>query len=784
MNHLPDCSPRRSSSPPRRPRLDKRQRNAAPRAGRRPTNPDADAGHVQAWLSQIPAGSRGESPEPPHPEIDAGPAKRPWRPHCLPLPGISPMRQAARGATYRQSPDLFVRDRPLSSISSRRSDERGTVSMRPGFADDADCRGQKKLSRVPSDPSVSPAEPQEEAFRKQPRRRTRHDRYETKRHTEGRGETDVSEQPRSKRRKGRRNQMLRSGREVMNNFASDAVSNQRVTMKPNLTTGLFLNGRSSTPAQPADLTFHDMDFAGRSTGENEKKKLSKPRSKDQRRRERELQEDSDLFTNVTSRKRRRPRSSGSASSRRRHASPVIVAGSEQADTPSIDGMGHGRSTNQMLPVAVPHQEILIANQLVLQPSFASHSHLDELLRTGVYDHTGIPPRRIAESHSGQDGQHPVSKGGQCVKGLQNHTDANTQTANYQDKGVMVSPWSDSHRDLPPWDPARKMRDPPGSGHFSPGNATRMIQRLDKAGTERSKRPESRVGGTTDPVTGQWRLLRVGPEAPYQPNDRGDCYAAPDGLRAEPPWNQRLLFAQEGDPGAEKYARTGDEDAFRQASREKSQTPPVYSSPPGFGGHLYFRFPSNRPRVQPLRCGVPPLQEHVRPWTPLGTMPIHGRLLPASLPEQPLFSISDGSRVSKLSMSRSAESIDNEIAESETLQEFIARIEDEVLGQDEADTYPGRDGEQLDAGDDFLDKRAVDSQLQDSMFDVDDPNYLHLAVSQTLDVGGGFAPASDHGAPARSGTPLVHQTTASQPWHNAHRVEDRDMVGFWRPNRLL
>lgn len=230
MDRLSDCSPRRSNRPPLRAKLDERERHVAPRAGHRSTNPDDEAGRVQAWLSQIPAGSRDESPEHAHPEIDAGPAKHSWRPHCLPLPGISPTRQAAIEVTYRQSPDLFVRDRPLSSISSRRTDEQGAVPRRPSFADDVDHHRQQKRSRVPSEPSVSPTEPGEEAFRKRPRRRTRHDRYETKKHTDGRGETDAKEQPRSERRKGRRRQVLRSGREVMNNFASDAVSNQRVTV--------------------------------------------------------------------------------------------------------------------------------------------------------------------------------------------------------------------------------------------------------------------------------------------------------------------------------------------------------------------------------------------------------------------------------------------------------------------------------------------------------------------------------------------------------------------------
>lgn len=563
-----------------------------------------------------------------------------------------------------------------------------------------------------------------------------------------------------------------------------------------------------------------MDFAGRSKGEDETRRLSKSRFEEQRRRERGLQEESDFFTNVTSRKRQRPRPSSCDSSPRRPASPVIVIGSEQADTPGIDGKDHGRSTNRTVPVSVPrldqkqgakmkhietqysrrspsavswsssHHSLYIrlgppdsgVNTGHLPRMASEDSHLDGLQHAGVLDHTEIPTRRIAELHSSQDEQrHSVSKGVQCVKGLPNYSNSSTQTANYQDKGVMVSPWSDSHRGLPPSDSARQMHDPPGSGHSAQGSVARTIQSLNQVGTGHPKRPASRVGGTTDPIPGQCRPTQpsgVRAEAPYQPNDGRDHYSALDDLRVEALQNQGISFAQEGGSGAEKCARIGDESAFQQASGQQSQAPPVCSSPPGIGGHSHFIFPGNRSRVQPLRCGVPLPQEHGRPWTSVRTMPSDGTPLPASLQGQPFFSISDDGHVYRLAMPLSAEPVGNQATKGETLQEFIARIEAEVLGQGETDTHPGQDGEQLGTGDDSLDKRAVESR-----FDVDAAKYLHLGVSRTLDVGGGFTPVNGHRGAARSGTPLIHQT-ASQPWHNAHSVEDGDMMGFWRPNRLV
>ncbi|RBR08732.1 hypothetical protein FVER53590_00901 [Fusarium verticillioides] len=46
----------------------------------------------------------------------------------------------------------------------------------------------------------------------------------------------------------------------MNNFASGAIPNTRVTMRPNLTAGLFLNGRSSTYGRGAGIILNDITF--------------------------------------------------------------------------------------------------------------------------------------------------------------------------------------------------------------------------------------------------------------------------------------------------------------------------------------------------------------------------------------------------------------------------------------------------------------------------------------------------------------------------------------------
>ena len=217
MDHLSDCSPRKSNMRSPKPKVFERGRHHS-------TITDVDTDHIRAWLNQIPAGSRYASPEAPHPKIDIGSVERLWHPHGLALPGISPKRHVARGATYEKSPDLLFPDRSLSSISSRQQDESQLASNHPITY--SSHHQQEKRCRVPSELSVDPPEPPQHAFRKRPRRRTRHDRYETEKDTEEREEARY----RSKRRNSRRKPALRSGREVMANFASDVVSNQRVTV--------------------------------------------------------------------------------------------------------------------------------------------------------------------------------------------------------------------------------------------------------------------------------------------------------------------------------------------------------------------------------------------------------------------------------------------------------------------------------------------------------------------------------------------------------------------------
>ncbi|ROW11402.1 hypothetical protein VMCG_01571 [Cytospora schulzeri] len=128
-------------------------------------------------------------------------------------------------------------------------------------------------------------------FEKRARRKTRDDRYDTLK------TDDVGKKKKSRTKAGkqsrRKRDKLSSAREVMSNFNSNAILNDRITMQPSLRPGLFDNGRASKNQLP-DLTFHEMAFLKQPRREPQKP-ISRSREKERRRSERELEEVSAFF---------------------------------------------------------------------------------------------------------------------------------------------------------------------------------------------------------------------------------------------------------------------------------------------------------------------------------------------------------------------------------------------------------------------------------------------------------------------------------------------------------
>ncbi|KAF4952076.1 hypothetical protein FSARC_12741 [Fusarium sarcochroum] len=214
-------------------------------------------GLVQSWLNQIPLHDEANgSVENSVPDTYNGYTSH-WHPHNFPVEPVPPARQKFRHQRDRPlnnerpfvaTPDPFLGDgyseTQYEASAETGSDKENKKRRRPH-------RNRDSLDGLSHEPS----------FERRPRRKTRTDRYTSKDQTGRRKSITKGETETSRKKSRSKKHHLRSSRDVMNNFKSGVIPNTRVTMKPNLTTGLFLNGRSSTFEQVTDLTFNNMTFA-------------------------------------------------------------------------------------------------------------------------------------------------------------------------------------------------------------------------------------------------------------------------------------------------------------------------------------------------------------------------------------------------------------------------------------------------------------------------------------------------------------------------------------------
>ncbi|KAI1768348.1 hypothetical protein GGR53DRAFT_462600 [Hypoxylon sp. FL1150] len=134
-------------------------------------------------------------------------------------------------------------------------------------------------------------------FEKRPRRKTREDKYETekkKRHREGDNDANHSGHQKKKHKKSEKKTMA-SSKNVVNNFTSGAVLNDRITVQPHLKPGLFDNGRTSKKQPVPDLAFSEMQFLKHQKKGNQPKALSRSRLREKRREDREMEQVSTFF---------------------------------------------------------------------------------------------------------------------------------------------------------------------------------------------------------------------------------------------------------------------------------------------------------------------------------------------------------------------------------------------------------------------------------------------------------------------------------------------------------
>lgn len=196
--------------------------------GHRPAQRCEDREYIHSWLNEV---DRDADPEAGNPDTQR------WRPH-----GLAPISH----------------DRPVSAMSGhrwRKASSSSEIALRPIIkspAGSSSCDGS-----LPAPPSS--LSEKENVYVKRPRRKTKDARYDTKRAKTTR---EKPEHAASKPRKRKdRKQELRSGRDVMKNFTSNAVSYDRVTVssrprKRQQTALVLTRNRSS---QVSQLVFSPME---------------------------------------------------------------------------------------------------------------------------------------------------------------------------------------------------------------------------------------------------------------------------------------------------------------------------------------------------------------------------------------------------------------------------------------------------------------------------------------------------------------------------------------------
>lgn len=202
----------------------KRQRGRPSRC--QAENPSQANNYVRSWLAQVSNPSLDPEQNPSQhfdEDRDDREITSHWHPFNLPVLHIARQFPPETRNTLTHPPT------DLSSFrKSRESRKQHQLDSEIEQIHDGYNYKEKKRRRQPSSDETScPSNSDASAYTKQPRHKTRQDRYDTKKQKGGRNST--SEKKRNSSKKQKRAQ-IRSGRDVMSNFVSDAVSNKRVTV--------------------------------------------------------------------------------------------------------------------------------------------------------------------------------------------------------------------------------------------------------------------------------------------------------------------------------------------------------------------------------------------------------------------------------------------------------------------------------------------------------------------------------------------------------------------------
>ncbi|KAK1597895.1 uncharacterized protein LY79DRAFT_321030 [Colletotrichum navitas] len=206
-----------------------------------------------------------------------------------PVGGYHPIQGYLNDSTWRPQ-GLPFENAPRRSHKRTRSQDSSIInpSKVPSLLPPTTRRHEKTNSTKLNDSIDLPGTPSPE-FEKRPRHKTREGRY------------DTQERVRQRRKKGRKerrpppNNLPRkissSGREVMDKFRSGVILNDRLTLQPCRTPGLFQNGRVSSPRPVEELAFNSMaSLEHPPPHQSSWQQKKRSQSKQSQRRERELEE--------------------------------------------------------------------------------------------------------------------------------------------------------------------------------------------------------------------------------------------------------------------------------------------------------------------------------------------------------------------------------------------------------------------------------------------------------------------------------------------------------------
>ncbi|KAF5542311.1 hypothetical protein FMEXI_7523 [Fusarium mexicanum] len=204
----------------------------------------------------------------------------------------------------------------------------------------------------------------------------------------------------------------------MNNFASGAIPNTRVTMRPNLTAGLFLNGRSSTYGRGTDTTLNDTSFIETCGGKGRADEVP----------QHSISENSSGHDDV---------SNSGHTSRSATEFPRTTTNDEDGELQNLaDDFSQGDQQNTQKDGVEAHSSSVPSTETTQASDCeAPEAMLKRLIETGIFDGTGIFK---STSHRTME---PIIEHHACPG--TNGTEQSSKNPTYQDKGIMTDHSSQS-----------------------------------------------------------------------------------------------------------------------------------------------------------------------------------------------------------------------------------------------------------------------------------------------------------------------------------------------------